>query len=860
MRIGWVVGPLVIAAAALSCGSSSNPATPAGADAGPGDDASRAPARDGGPEASGVACPAPGSVPSDAPLAACTAPGYGDDLLARDDGALLALGGFFDSSTGRFGTAWWQAANALEAAETSYGRTNGLAGGYFFVATHARLGADSAYINYYFDDEGWWGNTWVHAYDLTGNASYLATAKSIFADIATGWDATCKGGVWWSKARTYKNAIPNELFLLLAASLHNRTAGDGGGGSYLDWAQKEWAWFSASGMINAKNLVNDGLNACANNGGTTWTYNQGVVLAGLLELRRATGDDSLIARAESIADAALATLVDANGILTEPCPGACGGGDVPQFKGVFTRSLQKLFEVDGKSAYRDFLAKNAHSIWTKARNANDQLGLAWDAPFDSADVTRQNSAEVTLSAAAPTRTTAGPFVRPSGDPSFCHPLGGGSGTAAWSCDGIHCPQPGFMQVGPGVTYLSSGAHTAHVRLSVDSLRAGTCVLAEVQVRSTSDGGVPLAKADVAWEQFPAAGAETDFSLPYVVPTQGDAVEVRVYWFAQPGAPKLTVHDVAFDAPHAWTAANLSHDVGRMGARGTWMADPIEDKKPGLLVHGPATAELAAGPTTVFFEMAVDDFSTPRGTIATVSAVDDTTATTVAHADVARADFPDGLLHLVPLAFTASAGDRYDFDVSWPATAGSPRLTVRGIYALQGTRAAVPLPYNVRGIGTAAGDASLDGAGNALSSAQLPSPLPVGLRTYALGSTAAGASNVLSAEGQTLALPSGSFRAIRILALATNGTQATQSFTITHSDGTKSTVVRSISDWAAASTQADEALAWAMPLRLTQTGTDYATFRVYEYVLPIDTGKVATTLALPAAPNIKVLAASMEESD
>ena len=38
-------------------------------------------------------------------------------------------------------------------------------------------------------------------------------------------------------------------------------------------------------------LVNDGLTAgCANNGGTTWTYNQGVILGGLAALHELTGD------------------------------------------------------------------------------------------------------------------------------------------------------------------------------------------------------------------------------------------------------------------------------------------------------------------------------------------------------------------------------------------------------------------------------------------------------------------------------------------------------------------------------------------------------------------------------------------
>jgi predicted alpha-1,6-mannanase (GH76 family) len=41
-----------------------------------------------------------------------------------------------------------------------------------------------------------------------------------FDYVAQAWDDTCGGGVWWSQARSYKNAITNELFLMGASTLH----------------------------------------------------------------------------------------------------------------------------------------------------------------------------------------------------------------------------------------------------------------------------------------------------------------------------------------------------------------------------------------------------------------------------------------------------------------------------------------------------------------------------------------------------------------------------------------------------------------------------------------------------------------
>ncbi len=252
----------------------------------------------------------------------------GDDFNANSETAVQMLLQWYNGSGLWNSTGWWNAANCVEAVENVIFANHDLQ--YLSVLTNTfNLNAGGSFLNYYYDDEGWWANAWIRAYDLTGNPSFLNLAKTIFSDLTTGWDSTntlCPGGVWWSKARSYKNAIPNELFLLAAIRLHQRTPGDGGVGSYFYWATNEWAWFKASGMINAQNLVNDGLNGCVNNGQITWTYNQGVILGGLTDLYKTTGNTTYLNQAVAIANAAISTLVDGNGILREPCEsGNCGG-------------------------------------------------------------------------------------------------------------------------------------------------------------------------------------------------------------------------------------------------------------------------------------------------------------------------------------------------------------------------------------------------------------------------------------------------------------------------------------------------------------------------------------------------------
>lgn len=310
---------------------------------------------------------------------------------------MAVLQSFYNHSNGLWETTgWWNAANALETtidysmlAGTNTYRKN--------IANTFEKNQDSNFLNpWLYDDEGWWALTWIKAYDLMKEERYLDMAKTIFKDMETGWDSTCGGGIWWHKKREYKNAIANELFFTIAIRLHRRTPDDKGAGSYLDWAIREWNWFKNSGLINDQYLINDGLDACRNHGQTVWTYNQGVILGGLVDLYKSTNDAALLKRGEAIADAAIRTLAP-NGILQEACEPDCGA-DGPQFKGIFIRNLASLYQVTDRQDYKAFIIKNADSLWSHRNHAN-QLGLSWSGPFDSADAARQSAAMDAINAA-----------------------------------------------------------------------------------------------------------------------------------------------------------------------------------------------------------------------------------------------------------------------------------------------------------------------------------------------------------------------------------------------------------------------------------------------------------------------------
>jgi predicted alpha-1,6-mannanase (GH76 family) len=328
-----------------------------------------------------------------------------DDTGPRDYRAMAAAGvgalqRWYTPRNGRWRTTgWWNAASALTAV-IRYMRVTGDSSYAGVIDTTFRAAGrhNRGFINTFFDDNGWWALAWLDAYDLTTDRRYLDAAQAIFAHNLSAWDGTCGGGLWWNTDRTYKNAITNELFLLLAGLLQQRVPGHP---EYLDWALREWQWLRGTGMIGPSGLVNDGLNAeCANNRHTTWTYNQGVILGGLTVLHEVTGDQGYLLRAEAIADAAVGRLTDPPGILAEPDEAAGVNGDQTQFKGIFARYLGDLALAGGQARYQAFLRANADSVWDRNRNRADEFGLRWGGPFDRADASRQSSAVEVLTAAA----------------------------------------------------------------------------------------------------------------------------------------------------------------------------------------------------------------------------------------------------------------------------------------------------------------------------------------------------------------------------------------------------------------------------------------------------------------------------
>ena len=191
----------------------------------------------------------------------------------------------------------------------------------FYAAGSGSVGTSGRGISDILDNQTWHGNLW---------SPVFAHRSRIFWDLGEkGWDTKlCNGGMNWNPRLTpYKNAITNELFIAASISMYLYFPGDdntspfnnpkdprvvdpdvtGPAGphdeKHLKAAVDGYAWLAGVGMQNSEGLYVDGFHITGwddvKNPGTkcdarnemVYTYNQGVLLTGLLGLWKATGDD-----------------------------------------------------------------------------------------------------------------------------------------------------------------------------------------------------------------------------------------------------------------------------------------------------------------------------------------------------------------------------------------------------------------------------------------------------------------------------------------------------------------------------------------------------------------------------------------
>lgn len=174
----------------------------------------------------------------------------------------------------------------------------------------------------------WHGNIWTPAF---------AHRARIFWNLArSGWDwELCGGGMTWNpRLEPYKNAITNELFISASASMYLYFPGDWNDSPFVNgldtntpghsarpngndvfrprdpmflrFAEDGYQWLADSGMKNERGLYTDGFHVtgykdpdnvnkkCDARNEQVYTYNQGVILTGQINLWKITGNYSYV--------------------------------------------------------------------------------------------------------------------------------------------------------------------------------------------------------------------------------------------------------------------------------------------------------------------------------------------------------------------------------------------------------------------------------------------------------------------------------------------------------------------------------------------------------------------------------------
>jgi mannan endo-1,6-alpha-mannosidase len=143
------------------------------------------------------------------------------------------------------------------------------------------------------DDQVFWAFTAMDAAELdfpestNANApSWLSLAQAVFNEMASRWDTgTCGGGLRWqiytfNAGYNYKNSISNLGLFQLAARLARYT----NNGTYEDWAEKTWTWYSENSLWDAETFeIFDGTTTdsnCTSVDHFQWTYNYAAAISG----------------------------------------------------------------------------------------------------------------------------------------------------------------------------------------------------------------------------------------------------------------------------------------------------------------------------------------------------------------------------------------------------------------------------------------------------------------------------------------------------------------------------------------------------------------------------------------------------
>jgi Glycosyl hydrolase family 76 len=210
----------------------------------------------------------------------------------------------------------------------------------------------------YWDDNEWLAQDFL----ADGSVAGVRRAREIFGAVVRAWDndgsRPCAGGVQWTDAagNDDRNTVSTVNGALVGLELYGRTLSP----SALYWSRKMLDWVDAC-MLADDGLTWDHIDRFGSVDTTHWSYNEGSLIGALVLLAQETGDASALARAEALADRALAYYSDR------------WSDEPPEFASIFFVDLLHLSAADGRSDYVAAAQAYADDAWVSHRDPRTGL-------------------------------------------------------------------------------------------------------------------------------------------------------------------------------------------------------------------------------------------------------------------------------------------------------------------------------------------------------------------------------------------------------------------------------------------------------------------------------------------------------